>query len=51
MRETSQWKFEQIPIKNKEVRIFLSCDQSNTNWQLYDVKCELNFHLLSTKKI
>ena len=22
MRETSQWKFEQIPIKNKEVRIF-----------------------------
>ena len=30
---------------------FLSCDQSNTNWQLYDVKCELNFHLLSTKKI
>ena len=29
MRETSQWKFEQIPIKNKEVRIFLSCDQSN----------------------
>lgn len=41
MRSTGQWKFKQNMIKNKEVIIIQSYDQSNTNLQNCDVSCHI----------
>ena len=43
-----QWNFGQKSNINKKVTNCWMCDQSNTNWELCDVSCELPCHLPCT---